>query len=98
MGGELILLIIVVAVSGFGLTTALFVWIAISIFRGVFGRQRNLSRLRRQPNFMRLSGTWCGQRKCGAANPQEAQFCRRCGNPLMISRRMPKFRRQAVMW
>jgi ribosomal protein L40E len=76
MGGGAIEILVVVAV----LWALLFVWVAMVVVRGVF---RGLGRLigfvgDRAPTQKRI----CPRLRCGADNPVQARFCRRCGSLL----------------
>jgi hypothetical protein len=62
------------------------VWIVASVFRGIFRSVSGL--INRRP---KLIGTemQCTRMRCGASNPINAQFCRRCGSPMMQAHNRP---------
>ena len=102
--GVLIFFIVIVftAVLFFG-------WIAFTVLRAIFGGVGSLfaparARALRGMNPMRspVSGTrvvntvQCPLRMCGAINPAEAKFCRRCGRGLPAAQRVQV--RRAADW
>jgi len=81
MAGGAIELVVVLAV----LWLLLIAWVAMVIVRGII---RGVGRLiglggRRSPSYSRL----CTRLRCGADNPPQARFCRRCGSPLLQAAR-----------
>jgi ribosomal protein L40E len=75
-GGAIEVVVIVVLLWVF-----LFAWVAFMAVRGVF---RGIGRLigftaQRAP----LRASVCSRLRCGADNPPQARFCRRCGLPLI---------------
>ena len=80
-----------------------FGWIAFSVIRLVFGGVGSLFAPARGPgsrgpiNAKRVTNTvQCSLRMCGAINPAEAKFCRRCGRGLPAAQRVQV--RRAAVW
>jgi ribosomal protein L40E len=76
MAGGAIEIIVVIAV----LWALLFAWVVMVVVRGVF---RGIGRLigfvgERAPG----QNQTCSRLRCGADNPMQARFCRRCGSLL----------------
>jgi ribosomal protein L40E len=59
---------------------AFLVWIVATIFRKIFSGVSAL--FVRRPRISRIE-MQCTRMRCGASNPMNAQFCRRCGAPMM---------------
>jgi ribosomal protein L40E len=77
-----------------------FGWIAFSVIRFVFGGVGSLfapTQSRGRINASRVTNTvQCSLRMCGAINPAEAKFCRRCGRGLPAAQRVQV--RRAAVW
>ena len=74
-------------------------WIAFVIVRSIVGGVGSLfgacgHSTARRP--MRLNTVQCPTRMCGAVNPAEARFCRRCGRGLPAAQRVQV--RRAAVW
>lgn len=81
MAGGAIEVVVVVAL----LWAMLFAWLAMMIVRGVF---RGVGKLFGFTGPRPLSqGMTCSRLRCGADNPPQARFCRRCGLPLLQAAR-----------
>lgn len=81
MAGGVVEIIVVVAV----LWLLLFAWVVMVVVRGVF---RGLGRLIGfVPERAPMRALICSRLRCGADNPPQARFCRRCGSLLMRSGR-----------
>jgi ribosomal protein L40E len=85
------------------LTAVLFFgWVAFSIVRFVLGGVGSLfaparGTTRRPPVGSRVTNTvQCSLRMCGAINPADAKFCRRCGRGLPAAQRVQV--RRAAVW
>jgi ribosomal protein L40E len=75
-GGAIEVVVIVVLLWVF-----LFAWVAFMAVRGVF---RGIGRLIGfTPHRASSSASVCSRLRCGADNPPQARFCRRCGSPLI---------------
>jgi hypothetical protein len=93
------------------LTAVLFCgWIAFVVIRAVVGGVGSLfapSMWRPRPRFgtmawpsggrpLKLNTVQCPTRMCGAINPVDARFCRRCGRGLPAAQRVNV--RRAAVW
>jgi hypothetical protein len=74
-------------------------WIVFLIGRTILGGFFSLFtpvRPRMGMGVMRPSTVQCATRMCGAINPAEARFCRRCGRGLPAAQRVQV--RRAAVW
>jgi hypothetical protein len=82
------------------LTAVLFCgWIVFLVGRSLFGAFVSLfapARPRRTIGPLRPSTVQCPTRMCGAINPAEARFCRRCGRGLPAAQCVHV--RRAAVW
>jgi hypothetical protein len=86
------IVIVLTAVIFFG-------WVAFAILRFVFGGVSSLFAPARSsgPVRAKMANTvQCPLRMCGAINPAEARFCRRCGRGLPAAQRVQV--RRAAVW
>ena len=67
-----------------------FVWVIGQILRGLWLGVSRLTGLGNHRRTARLNTRLCSRFRCGAMNPVQANFCRRCGSPLI----RPAVRRQ----
>jgi hypothetical protein len=72
-----------------------FGWIAITIVRGLFNGVASLIHPSR-PAAAVSHTVRCSTPGCGATNPTEARFCRRCGHDLPEAQRVQV--RRAAVW
>ena len=74
-------------------------WIAFVVVRSIVGGVGSLfgfAGRSMQCRTMRLNTVQCPTRMCGAINPSEARFCRRCGRGLPAAHRVQV--RRAAVW
>ena len=70
-------------------------WIAFMILRSIFGGVASMFTPKYRP--VTISNTvHCPTRGCGAPNPVDARFCRRCGHGLPAAQRVQV--RRAAVW
>ncbi|MGD0140352.1 MAG: hypothetical protein ABSD28_15895 [Tepidisphaeraceae bacterium] len=80
--------LIVVLAVGWAL---FFAWVIGQIFRGLWLGVSRLTGVGNQRQTAQPGARQCGRFRCGAMNPPQANFCRRCGSSLI----QPAARRQA---
>jgi hypothetical protein len=100
MGAELII-IMAVLIGAFVIATCVSVgWIFWSVAKGttraVFGSLSGAGGAPKAPRLGATNAQRCRRHGCGADNPREARFCRRCGTPLTFARSAGV--RKAAMW
>jgi zinc-ribbon domain len=61
-------------------------WAASMILRGIWRGLRWMLGLAARPGVYQVTAwRWCSRIRCGAKNPPQARFCRRCGMPLVAA-------------
>ena len=68
-----------------------------TVFRAVLGGG-GAPPFPRHPLRLAASTNQCARDGCGAPNPPEARFCRRCGSDLAQANRRRAISQQAAMW
>ena len=72
-----------------------FGWVAFTIIRGLMNGVAGLFHPR-SPTAVATNSIRCATPGCGAMNPSEARFCRRCGHSLPSAQQVQV--RRAAVW
>jgi ribosomal protein L40E len=74
-----LLVFVALSIMAFGLFCAFLIG---RIFRGIFAIFSRLTGVKYQYRMPQINAKRCMHLRCGARNPPEANYCRRCGSPL----------------